>query len=95
MPKSNASQKITESAAKCRQYVETLSPSVKIQKLNMLSLIREVAYPARPFRPDVFKIVELDFGRARTGNYANQLELPLTDDKTALSDCSETFATFL
>ena len=51
LPKPNASQKITESAAKCRQYVDTLSSSVKIQKLNMLSLIREVAYPARPFRP--------------------------------------------
>ena len=51
LPKPNASQKITESAAKCRQYVDTLSPSVKIQKLNTLSLIREVADPARPFRP--------------------------------------------
>ena len=47
LPKSNASQKIRESAAKCRQYVDSLSPSVKIQKLNMLSLIREVAYPAK------------------------------------------------
>ena len=51
LPKPKASQKITESAAKCRRHVDTLSPSVKIQKLNMLSLIREVAYPARPFRP--------------------------------------------
>ena len=51
LPKPNASQKITESAAKCQQYVGTLSPSVKIQKLNMLSLIREVAYLARSFRP--------------------------------------------
>ena len=51
LPKPNASQKITESAAKYRQSVDTLSPSVKIQKLNMLSQICEVAYQARPFRP--------------------------------------------
>ena len=51
LPKPNASQKIMESASKCQQYVDTLSPSVKIQKLKMLSLICEVAYPARPFRP--------------------------------------------
>ena len=42
-----------------------------------------------------FNTVELDFGRGKTGNYSNRLELPLKYDKTALSDCSETFATFL
>ena len=43
----------------------------------------------------MFEIVELDFDRGKTGNYSNRLEWPLMDDKTALSDCSETFATFL
>ena len=44
---------------------------------------------------DVFEIVKRDAGRGKTGNYSNRLELPLMYDKTAFSDCSETFATFL
>ena len=54
LPKPNASQKITESAAKYRQSVDTLSPSVKIQKLNMSLIQQDLS------GPDVFKIVELD-----------------------------------
>ena len=45
--------------------------------------------------PHVFEIVELDFGRGKTGNYTNRLEFSLMYDETALSDCFETFATFL
>ena len=66
LPTPNASQKITESAAKCRHaQSERENSKAKYVVTDTRSRLSSKTAQA----PDVFKIVELNFWRGKTGNY--------------------------